>query len=134
MWHFLKVSSAELQLEATLRAGQTFHWVETGPLEWAAAFEGMLISLRQDELGISFLGHSENLPGPEVIAQRLKDYFQLDFLCLEEQYRRWSEADPYFKLKAVNLPGVRILRQDPVEALLAFICSSNNNLPRISQL
>ncbi|KAI0244502.1 8-oxoguanine glycosylase ogg1, partial [Massospora cicadina] len=60
----------------------------------AAAFEGMLVSLRQD-------------------AQRLKDYFQLDFLCLEEQYRRWSEADPYFKLKAVNLPGVRILRQDP---------------------
>jgi N-glycosylase/DNA lyase len=29
---------------------------------------------------------------------------------------------------------VRILRQDPWEALVGFICSSNNNIARISQM
>lgn len=28
--------------------------------------------------------------------------------------------------------GIRVLKQDPLEALIAFICSSNNNIKRIS--
>ncbi|GLE11754.1 hypothetical protein PINS_up024393 [Pythium insidiosum] len=33
-----------------------------------------------------------------------------------------------------SLPGLRIIRQDPVECLFAFICSSNNNIQRITQM
>lgn len=33
-----------------------------------------------------------------------------------------------------SLPGHRLVRQDPVECLFAFICSSNNNIQRIQQL
>ncbi len=29
------------------------------------------------------------------------------------------------------LPGARVLRQDPVECLFQFICSSNNHISRI---
>ena len=29
--------------------------------------------------------------------------------------------------------GVQILRQDPRECLLSFVCSSNNNTPRIAK-
>lgn len=32
------------------------------------------------------------------------------------------------------LRGLRVLRQDPVETLISFICSSNNNIARISNM
>ena len=35
------------------------------------------------------------------------------------------------KVLSKKLPGMRILRQDPAECLLSFICSSNNNVSRI---
>ena len=61
--------------------------------------------------------------------QMLKDYFQLD-VDLESLYQQWSLADPNFQKIAKNYVGVRMLRQDPVENLFAFICSSNNNIQR----
>jgi len=53
---------------------------------------------------------------------------------LTELYEQWSSADLNFKEKAPKFTGVRILRQDAWEALVGFICSSNNNIIRISQM
>ncbi|XP_057378124.1 N-glycosylase/DNA lyase-like isoform X2 [Daphnia carinata] len=61
----------------------------------------------------------------------VKDYFQLD-IDLESLYRQWSLADANFDKVAKNFAGVRMLKQDPVENLFAFICSSNNNIQRIT--
>ena len=61
----------------------------------------------------------------------LTDYFQLD-KNLSALYSKWSKDDPNFRQKASSYEGVRLLRQDPLEALIAFICSSNNNIPRIT--
>lgn len=49
-------------------------------------------------------------------------------------YEYWSSVDPNFKKRAPKFTGVRILKQDAWEALLGFICSSNNNIVRISQM
>ncbi|KAM0724228.1 hypothetical protein Q7P37_000110 [Cladosporium fusiforme] len=49
-------------------------------------------------------------------------------------YAQWSSADANFAKKAPKFTGVRILRQDAWEALIGFICSSNNNIARISQM
>ena len=49
-------------------------------------------------------------------------------------YKQWSAADPNFGKKAPRFAGVRILKQDAWEALIGFICSSNNNIIRISQM
>lgn len=48
---------------------------------------------------------------------------------------QWSEKDPHFKkIAATDFHGIRILRQDPWENLCSFICSTNNNIKRISQM
>ena len=53
---------------------------------------------------------------------------------LTNLYELWSLADINFSKKAPKFTGVRILRQDAWEALVGFICSSNNNIIRISQM
>ncbi|KAH8049309.1 8-oxo-7,8-dihydroguanine DNA N-glycosylase [Aureococcus anophagefferens] len=49
-----------------------------------------------------------------------------------ELYGGWSRADARFAKIAAVVDGARVLRQDPLECLISFICSSNNNIPRIT--
>lgn len=65
----------------------------------------------------------------EIYEGFLKDYFQWD-VPLTDLYEKWSLVDPNFRKVAKNYKGVRMLRQDPVENVFAFICSSNNNIQR----
>lgn len=60
----------------------------------------------------------------------VRDYFQMD-VDLESLYSEWRMADPQnFSQVSEKFAGIRILRQDPVETLFAFICSANNNITR----
>lgn len=72
-------------------------------------------------------------PGPDDTEELLRRYFSLS-LDLGALYEQWSDADPNFRRKAPEFTGVRILSQDAWEALVCFICSSNNNISRISQM
>ncbi|KAH1167490.1 hypothetical protein KIL84_002973 [Mauremys mutica] len=63
--------------------------------------------------------------------QILHDYFQLD-IGLAGLYQAWGTVDPHFRKVAASFPGVRVLRQDPVECLFSFLCTSNNHLVRIT--
>ena len=60
----------------------------------------------------------------------LRDYLQLE-PSLAELYRDWAEGCGRMRKIARSLPGVRVLRQDPFECLVSFVCSSNNNVKRI---
>ncbi|CAG2053474.1 unnamed protein product [Timema podura] len=63
----------------------------------------------------------------------LKKYLRLDE-PLQDLYELWSKKDLHFKQAAVKFQGLRILAQDPTENLFSFICSSNNNISRISSM
>lgn len=63
----------------------------------------------------------------------LKNYLNLHH-DLTHLYTQWATADPNFRKRAPNFTGVRILNQDAWETLVGFICSSNNNIARISQM
>lgn len=75
-----------------------------------------------------------SVEGEEKLEEALlHDYFQLS-VNLENLYKHWSDVDSHFAQTASDFGGVRILRQDPVENLFSFICSSNNNISRITLL
>ncbi|XP_066430672.1 N-glycosylase/DNA lyase-like isoform X1 [Eleutherodactylus coqui] len=61
----------------------------------------------------------------------LQDYFQLH-VSLSELYSLWGASDQTFLKVAQEFSGIRVLRQDPVECLFSFICTSNNHISRIT--
>jgi N-glycosylase/DNA lyase len=71
------------------------------------------------------------------IEDQLADYFRLRE-PLNKLYAEWSKRDPVFAKRVQSMPhalaGIRVLRLDPVETLFSFICSSNNNIKRITQM
>lgn len=102
------------------------------------ALHGRILSLKQDPHFIHYrttwpevpIAKSQPIDDTEEL---LKKYFTLN-LNLSALYEQWSAADANFKKKAPSFTGVRILSQDAWEALICFICSSNNNIARISQM
>lgn len=63
--------------------------------------------------------------------------FWISFLDLERDYEKivstYSE-DSHIGVAARTCSGIRILKQDPWEALCSFIISQNNNIPRIKKI
>ncbi|KZO97918.1 DNA glycosylase, partial [Calocera viscosa TUFC12733] len=80
---------------------------------------------------------SNSLPESEADSTLawLTSYFQLP-IDLPALYARWSSTDPAFARLSSRpaLAGIRVLRQDPWECLLSFICSQNNHISRITKL
>jgi len=100
------------------------------PLIYQGVFNKHFIQFKATEDGtINYRAFPDDDKLPIVLA----DYFQLshDYPALIKQ---WKESDEYFSKMFKDISGIRILRQDPFECLIGFICSQNNNIPRITKL
>lgn len=116
------------------------------------ALHGRILSLRQDSSHLYYRSIfasrvEEPLTPPSSVPPStaeestendnteilVKHYLNLE-PDLDGLYSQWSGADLNFSKKAPKFTGVRVLRQDAWEALIGFICSSNNNIARISQM
>ncbi|KAG9248851.1 DNA glycosylase [Calycina marina] len=147
-WRRLPISLAELCIDTTLRCGQSFRWKKLKTDEWTCALHGRIISLKQDSIHLhyrSILPASRSLGMPlsanisplgedeDDAESLLRHYLNLG-PNLVALYEHWSSVDSNFKKRAPKFTGVRILKQDAWETLIGFICSSNNNIVRISQM
>uniref|UniRef100_A0A060SYN6 N-glycosylase/DNA lyase n=1 Tax=Blastobotrys adeninivorans TaxID=409370 RepID=A0A060SYN6_BLAAD len=134
MWKKIPLDPRELRLSAVLRSGQSFRWrynEQSGT--WSIGIRGRVLLLRQDSSAL----HYRAIEGPKApsldVEEFIKDYFNLR-VKLADLYDAWSASDKHFQSRSNALVGIRILRQDPWENLCCFICSSNNNIKRISQM
>lgn len=138
-WHKLPLALTELRIDTTLQCGQSFRWKKVED-QWICALRGRVIVLRQDEAALYYKTIFSALPGRARLIEEDDDtekmlfhYFNLKH-NLESLYEQWSHVDPIFRKLAPQFGGVRILNQDAFEALICFICSSNNNISRISSM
>jgi N-glycosylase/DNA lyase len=114
-----------LDLANTLESGQAFRWHCRD--EWYyGTIQDSLLALKQDGTRLEVRSSSP----PKQIEAALRDYLRLDD-DLEAIYSR-IDTDPRIHSAIAEYRGLRILRQDPWECLVGFICSANSNIPRIS--
>lgn len=114
----------DLDLAETLDCGQSFRWT----LQPDQSFEGVAfgksvnVRLDGDDLLIDRAGEADR--------QLWSDYFDLslDYGSIRRQY---GALHPVLAEAVRFAPGIRILRQEPFEALCSFIISQNNNIGRI---
>lgn len=116
---------ADLDLRQTLDCGQCFRWRERDDGGFDGVVRGRAVTAYMD-------GGSLIIDGADEDYRALwRDYFDLD-LDYAEVRRYLSTLHPVMAEAAEFAPGIRILRQEPFEALISFIISQNNNIKRIS--
>ncbi len=114
----------DLDLEQTLDCGQSFRWEKQDDGSFSGVAFDKFVNISLDGTDIIIKNAAEADRGLWF------DYFDLalDYGKIREDI---SEIHPVLKEAAKYAPGIRILRQDPYEALCTFIISQNNNIKRI---
>ena len=113
-------------LTTTLESGQAFRWRREGEWLTGVVFDNIIRTRRTPE-GVEF----ECAPDDETaIAPLFRDYLRMDddLEAICESIR----VDDRIGAALCRYPGLRVLRQEPWECLISFICSANNNVKRIS--
>ena len=121
----IKISGVRnLDLGETLDCGQSFRWRrnDNGSFSGVAFNRAVTMDLIGTDLYI------DNAP--------MEDYdLWYNYLDLQLDYGKIrndiSKLHPVLKEASAYAPGIRILRQEPWEALCTFIISQNNNIKRI---
>ncbi|KAK7386343.1 hypothetical protein VNO78_26513 [Psophocarpus tetragonolobus] len=131
-WAPLKLTRDELSLPLTFPTGQTFRWKNTAPLQYTGVVGPHLISLKHLQNGdVSYCLHSHT--DPDHAHSALLDFLNAA-VSLPDLWTTFSASDARFAELARHLSGARVLRQDPFECLIQFLCSSNNNISRITNM
>ncbi|KAF9265482.1 DNA glycosylase [Marasmius fiardii PR-910] len=132
----------QLSLPTVLKCGQSFRWRCFDEFsEYRLCLRDRVVCLQQTP---THLLYRAVFPDPQPTGEQLvtkdnetlvwlRDYFQLD-IDLLKLYDEWGLKDPVFMNIKERFSGIRMLRQDPWENLISFICSSNNNISRISKM
>ncbi len=126
----LTESQLPFDLNLSLSCGQIFGWKKTRDT-WKGVHNGHIVTIRQkdnhiDYDGITkqeinrFLGLSDSMP--EIIDSIRKHIIAYS-----------GTSDPFFETRYDQSQGIRILRQNPWECLVSFICSANSNVRTIGK-
>lgn len=120
----LDLNGQPLNLDFTMTCGQAFRWRKLADGAWSGVVRDKLLELTME--GESLLWRTY----PEYDQALVVDYLRLGD-DVSSIYSELSDSDPYLAQQIGRFHGLRLLRQDPYETLLSFICSAANSIPRI---
>ena len=121
-----------VDLEDSLLGGQAHRWKRASHPElvegewYSGVLRGVLVLIRQHGQAIEFLSSSSD---PQAMISRIRDHLRLDDDLKAIQAE--IAGDPNVAEQVERYPGLRVLRQDPWECLIAYICSANSNIETI---
>ena len=115
-------TSPDFSPQQTLECGQVFRFKTT-------AFGYEVYSLNHKATIIC------QKDGTKIVCDDVKyfiNYFDLltDYAKIKSELRK----NAFLKDAILFGEGIRILRQDPIEAIISFLISQNNNIPRIKKI
>lgn len=115
----------DLDLAQTLDCGQSFRWTEHEDGSFSGIAFGKFVTVRLEN-NILYIENTDKKNFEKIWY----DYFDLslDYGKIRDEI---SMLHPVLCEAAKYAPGIRILRQEPYEALCTFIISQNNNIKRI---
>jgi len=113
-------------LEHTLRCGQLFRWRKLGDW-WYGVVNEKVVKIRQIEDELRFRTFPE-----EMDTDFVKNYFRLDdnLPHILSQISR----DEHIRRAIQCFSGLRIIRQQPWECLISYICATYKNIPAIKEM
>ena len=114
--------SRPFDLNVTLCCGQTFRWNRQG--EWWYS------AVKEDAFKVRQIGDSLEFEGADI--EFVKDYFGLD----DDLPKILSQIskDEHIEAAIKEFRGLRILRQDPWECLISYICATYKNISAIKKM
>ncbi|MCM1364442.1 MAG: DNA-3-methyladenine glycosylase 2 family protein [Faecalibacterium sp.] len=112
-----------LNIGLTVDCGQSFRWTVNKDSSFHGIVNGKAVDIIQSENEIIFKDTDK-----ESFEKIWIPYFDLN-----RDYKSICKSfdDAYLKTACSEYYGIRILKQDPWEAICSFIISQNNNIPRI---
>ncbi len=118
------VNARDFDLGQIFECGQCFRWNREDDGSYTGAAFGKIVNMRMNSSGVLVVDNCT----PEEFEQIWRPYLDLD-----RDYGRVKRALKGEEIaRAIEVgSGIRILRQDFWEALVSFIISQNNNIPRI---
>ena len=109
----------KIDLDTTINSGQVFLWDKIDDA-WYGANGSEILKVTQDPFKIT---SSE---------KKTSDFFRQDDNM--QKILRSIRRDDLVKDAVLRFPGLRLLRQDPFQCYISFICSSNASILNIKQM
>jgi 8-oxoguanine DNA-glycosylase Ogg len=121
-------------LGKTFFSGQAFSWARFGPENsdreiFKGVCHGQYFELRYADQSTTKEIEWRGTGTAETLADYLS--MHIDYAA---HFEPIAKSDPIFADRYYRNQGLRVMRQDPWECLIAFICSQNNNVKRIGQM
>ncbi len=113
----------QLNLDLTIDSGQVFLWKKVNGY-WYGVYDDSIVKVAVNNNALEFSSYPEQVDCEQMF--RLDD--NLNSITKE------ISKDGVMKEAVSTLKGLRIMRQDPYQCMISFICATNTNIAMIRKM